>query len=753
MIQAVQRARRRQLWVRGALYGAVAALACAAAAGFVARASSGLGRAALILSPMAFALTAGYFGVFRALRTVGDDARTARWIGDRVPALARDILAAVELRRALAREPNFSPQLAEAFLRDLSARAARVAPRAALDSRGQRRVMATAGLLTLVLLASILSYRTLWVAGVRSLVTPRGEAPRAQYEPITGDVELVYRYPAHTGLGSRTVKGTNGEISGPKGTEVQLKTRADREVQRASWIIDGRPTALHISEGRTLSGTLILEDSGTYHFAFLNGSGRELARGPDVAIRVEADAPPKAALLSPAEEVEVEDAQRVTLKYEASDDYGVSGLELVYRHSRDAEEKRVALKHDEGRRTQGQHTWDLAPLKLAPGDRISYYVQAKDNDGVAGAKTGASRTQVLKTYSAAEHRQEAVAKAEALWERLVTHLGDRLEAPDRARERTLAQVTGQQAVDQGGLDLVRNMSETARELSQQRDAPEALWSGLANISQKLGHRVRTTAEFRRLFARYVRLNGNDSGTGARLTRVLEEEIGEGERSVLYLESLLDRQKLEALKEAARDLTRERRELASLLEQFRKAPDAKLQEEILRQVSQLKERVDGLMKRMSELMRGIRDEHLNAEALKEMMEEQDFSSALDEIEKQVREGKPDEALSKLQQLAMQMDEMLKNLDDAADSAGGEQYSELSEKFQEFMKDLQETSQRQEATAKQTQDIRNRYKGQMKQRLAERGKALKESLQREVEEIQRDYRQIGPEPLSSRADAPM
>ena len=51
--------------------------------------------------------------------------------------------------------------------------------------------------------------------------------PNAQ-ELITGDIELTYRYPPYTGLSPRTVAGSNGEVSAPAGTEVLLKTRADR---------------------------------------------------------------------------------------------------------------------------------------------------------------------------------------------------------------------------------------------------------------------------------------------------------------------------------------------------------------------------------------------------------------------------------------------------------------------------------------------------------------------------------------------
>ena len=76
----------------------------------------------------------------------------------------------------------------------------------------------------------------------------------------------------------------------------------------------------------------------------------------------------------------------------ATDDYGLSSLELTYRLPGNPKEVHVPLKRDEGRRTRGQYLWDLGAVKLAPGDRVSYAVNATDNDEVSGKKSGASRS-------------------------------------------------------------------------------------------------------------------------------------------------------------------------------------------------------------------------------------------------------------------------------------------------------------------------------------------------------------------------
>ena len=36
------------------------------------------------------------------------------------------------------------------------------------------------------------------------------------------------------------------------------------------------------------------------------------------------------------------------------------------------------------RRLRGAYTWEIAPLHLRPGDRVSYHLEAKDNDGIDG---------------------------------------------------------------------------------------------------------------------------------------------------------------------------------------------------------------------------------------------------------------------------------------------------------------------------------------------------------------------------------
>src|SRR5206468_5320093 len=136
-----------------------------------------------------------------------------------------------------------------------------------------------------------------------------------------------------------------------------------------------------------------------------------------------------------------------------------------------AQETQVPLPRDSGRKSKGTYGFDLGRLKLSPGERLTYRIEATDNDAVSGNKRGASRTHVLKIYSAAEHRREAAQRVEALWEKMIVHQADRMEGPDRDDNKDGKQVAAAQRADQTALALVAEMRDLARKLAGDRDSP------------------------------------------------------------------------------------------------------------------------------------------------------------------------------------------------------------------------------------------------------------------------------------------
>lgn len=684
-------------------------------------------------------------------RAAGNPFRTARLVAARVPGVSLDLLAALELRRAMAHDPSFSTDLALAHLRAVDERTAQLDAHAVVDQGAVRR----AGLLAVGALATLGLVCGLWPDRVRTLLLALRPAAssgaQGAREPVTGELEVVYQYPAYTGLAPRSVTSA-GDLAGPRGTVVQLRTRADRTVTGAHLLLNtGAAVPLRVEHGRDLSGSLVLQTSGTYAMVFTGRAERELARGPDFPLTVEPDAPPAVTVLLPGAELEVDPEQEVLLRWEASDDYGLSDVALVWTGP-DGQAHRQKLAHDDGRKSSGQYRWPLSAMKLAAGDRVSYAVEALDNDAVDGPQKGSSRPQTLVVYSAAEHRREALRRAAELWERLLGHLATRMEGPDRDRQKSQDKVRAQEPVDASGMVLASDTVSTARTLARERDRNEALVAALEHVGQDVAARVRATSESRKL---WLRLAGRrtELDMDGRLTRVAQEEISALEKDALYLESLLDQQRLEELRELASQMARDQRELAKLIEQFQSTRDPGLQEKILRQVSALRKRMDELARRMGELQKSIRDEHFNVEAMRELAKQQDMQGGLDEIEKLLREGKTEEALAKLQQLQAQMSELQKGLDEAAGGMGSRANPELVKRYREFSEALKSTTAEQKQLAEQTKAVRDRYREQMRQRMKQAAEGLKETLQRKADQVAQDYQRVGPSDLSPRADGPL
>ena len=139
LLAEVRAAQARALQTQGVLLAVVTFVVMLVAGAWVGSfaARAGLG---LIIGGAMLAL--GVLGVFAVLlpgRRVGDNARTARMLAAQLPELNLDLLAAVELSKALGTREDFSPDLARAFLRDVDARAARLSVGKLIDQRPTQR--------------------------------------------------------------------------------------------------------------------------------------------------------------------------------------------------------------------------------------------------------------------------------------------------------------------------------------------------------------------------------------------------------------------------------------------------------------------------------------------------------------------------------------------------------------------------------------------------------------------------------------
>ncbi len=759
--------------------GLAVALVCLLAGALALRAGARLPVRSVALGAAGAALLAGLaFAIRDLVRRLGGDALTARTVAAADPAFRSALQSSVELlreREAIAEGGQLSVALVDAHVERTAERARTLDLSRALSARPALQVgwllLAVVGVHLLAFAAG----RGPLLAAYRRVLAGDPPGSPIMRDPITGDIELTYRYPAYMRREPRTISGTGGEVRAPKGTDVGLRTRADRVVATAEILLEvtdpaAEPVtaaaaqgtgagpaaesaapaapapalaterkrtqryALTVAGGRDLAGGFPLTGAGSYRFRFFDGKGRLLAEGPHIPIVVEPDAYPLVRLTAPEREVEVEPGAVVQLGWEAEDDIGLGEVTLVLEPPQ-GEPKRITLRADDPiRRASGSHPLAVAPLQLGEGERLGFRVEAKDGDTVSGPKVSSSETRFLRIYSAAEHRRQMLDKAKEVYEELVGNLGDRLDMRGRGSPNTEERIPGTQAVDARTRTLTDRLRQTAREIRRDPAGPREVAQALENVAQDVRSGIENVIANRGqlLFAlraargpsEVTRRQGREAVSVA--TSIVErwDATLEGtmERSVLYLEQLLDKRRAEDLLQLAKDLGKKRRELAELMEKYRSAPSEQAKKDLLAQVGRMKEQVRDLLRRMAELSKGFNDEHMNQEALAELAKSQDLLGGLDEVEKKLAQGDIEGAMKALDQLASAMDRMASGLSRTA-RVPDERAAALMKEMLAFKEQLEKLEQGQKDAAAQTEKIRAEYRRRIQEQLRKAEDMLK------------------------------
>ena len=121
---------------------------------------------------------------------------------------------------------------------------------------------------------------------------------------------------------------------------------------------------------------------------------------------------------------------------------------------------------------------------------------------------------------------------------------------------------------------------------------------------------------------------------------------------------------------------------------------------------LRERIQDLMQRMAEMAKGIRDEHLNQEALENVEKQQDLLSQLSDIQRKLQSGKIDDALKQLDQLGQKLADLEKNLSQRANDQQRGQYAEEAKQLAQAAQKLKDLEARERQLAQRTAELRKK-----------------------------------------------
>jgi hypothetical protein len=209
--------------------------------------------------------------------------------------------------------------------------------------------------------------------------------------PYVQKLQLEYHFPAYTGLAAQKIED-GGDIAVLKGTEVRVRAVPTMATSGGHVVLDkvGEVTLNTAADG-ALTGSFKVERDGLYHVDMKAPTGERVTASPQYTIDVLADQPPTVSIAKPGRDTTASPIEEVFVEARADDDFGVRNLELVYSVN-GGPEKSLRLFDGQKRMSEvsAGHTFYLEELTLKPGDSLSYFARATDNDAVQGAKPATS---------------------------------------------------------------------------------------------------------------------------------------------------------------------------------------------------------------------------------------------------------------------------------------------------------------------------------------------------------------------------
>jgi hypothetical protein len=204
--------------------------------------------------------------------------------------------------------------------------------------------------------------------------------------PYADHLELEYHFPAYTGLEPRLIQD-GGDIAVLRGTEVLVQVFPTMDTPAGRLVFDEiNATGLTRREDGVLTASFTVDEDGFYQVELEGPGGEVVTASPQFTIDVLTDQPPSVMFVKPGRDTTANAIEEIFLEARADDDFGVRSLSLTYSINGGPENTVSLFDSVEGglKEVSAGHTLFLEEFELEPGDFVSYYGSAGDNQ--AGAE-------------------------------------------------------------------------------------------------------------------------------------------------------------------------------------------------------------------------------------------------------------------------------------------------------------------------------------------------------------------------------
>ncbi|MBE7559363.1 DUF4175 family protein [bacterium] len=444
--------------------------------------------------------------------------------------------------------------------------------------------------------------------------------------------------PGYTGLAVERVVTPSRRISAPVGSWGELSAECNWPLARVATRGGLLNVSVDAGHPRELVGAMEFASAAAVVVRLEDVFGQIADETLEVSLVP--DHPPEVALSFPPRLWHPPDkTTSARLEWAATDDYGVDSATLVFRiNASEANEDRVGL-YGPGvvagtveattNGFIGGYLWDLAPLRLLPGDEVNYWVEASDRrPAPGGPNLGRSGVHTLRIPSLLEQYSDQFESQAAQLE----SMEDLLE-----RQRALAERVKQ---------IRRNLEEKQRNIMLGKERPESAWEEEKALEEALRDQEALERQMERLreAAQESLSVGEEERRRATRTEEKRKKINELLEQILDEKAKALRNRMrEAIEEMARQMDARQLETLEIdMEEYEQQLDRLLDQlqnlYTERQVEQMLERAQELaeaQREISERTEDARDLGEEAQSKEELARQEEFlAQELEELAQQL-----------------------------------------------------------------------------------------------------------------------
>ena len=530
-------------------------------------------------------------------------------------------------------------------------------------------------------------------------------------KPAVVDFRVLLSYPAYT-LKLQETLLNEGDLVVPQGTSVRWLFQT-KDVDTLYFFVNEDVKRLVPDDNGRVSLTIRALQSFTYGFAAANHYA-PFSDTLGYAVTAIEDLSPMIAV------VEMHDSlvdDRLFFHGRIKDDYGFNKLEfkLVKTNVQDTSKKEV-LAHGIGITKETvqefNYSTDLSDIELGPGDKLVYYFEVWDNDGIHGPKSATSQQFELQvptekeldnildrnSNEAQERAQQSMSELKKMQQdinELMRKLVDKKEFDWQDKKDLQELAKKQQQVKEMLQQMQQQLNENKKLEQKYRDQSEQLMEKQRELERLMNEVM--NEEMKQMMEQIDKMMQELD------KKKVQEQLEQLKLDNQDLEKQLD-QNIELMKrlemekkveEAVRkteELAEKQRELSDKTEAAKSKDD---KDKLLKEQQKLSEQYDQLKQELNQIQQDYKkiDNDLNFKLDKELMDKIDQNQQ--GAEKSLEKGKSKDASKQQKEASEQLDQLSEQLAEAQVDLEQQDLAEDAEQIRRLLKNLVQLSFNQES----------------------------------------------------------